>query len=766
MENCRVSTHGKMDIRNVMENLEELLTCPLCSNVVRNPKLTPCLHTFCCDCLKDIARNRPYQTTISCPLCQTDIRKPEGNQFDSFPSNLYITRLLDLLIAKRRNYPDAACGNCQKKGILSAFCFACDTFMCDECLNAHNVITRSNTHRTVNLGKFKMKDFEDLLRRPMLCSHKFKEKGIVEYFCYDCNSCVCHVCNIAVQHTHRIVDLHEAASEQKLKLREMNSKLKDKVRMVEIGIRNVEHRSMEVDEQIEYLKKDITTKMDKLVAAIRTHQEEMIQNLETIRKDKIENLTFQLKLYETAMMQTESTFVYIEELVQRNISEEILNIKDHVTSRVEEIAKIQVGTNPAENEQVGYVPEAQIYDRLQSSSLGRIVTSLTEPSMSTAQGDGLYDVSAGEEAEFTVTSRNAQGEICYSEIDHVVVEVKSAMWGIIESRVRNYRNGTYDVTYLPRVPGPHRVQIEVGGHLIRDSPFMVEVQPPILSPLKSFGSHGNPDGKFSQPHGVAGSNKGHIVVSDSLKHRIHVFTSDGGQILDFGGEGTKDGKLYHPMAIAFDRSQKFVLVADSDNNRVQYFDVRTGKYVKKFGSEGSAHGQFNGPCGISVDGKDRVIVTDWNNHRVQVFSHEGKFLFKFGDAGNDRLIHPRFAIYHDAEERFVVSDTGNDVVKVYDQNGDLLRIIGKPGSKKGEFCGPRGLAIDKNQNIIVCDFENHRLQVFSIKGVVLNSFGTNGKGIGQFAFPLSVSVVGENRVIVSDWGNNRIQIFKYRDSVN
>ena len=213
-----------------------------------------------------------------------------------------------------------------------------------------------------------MRDYEDLLRRPMLCAHKFKEKGVVEYFCYDCDACVCHICNIAIQHTHRIVDLHEAASEQKLKLRQLNTKLKEKIRMVELGVHNVEHRSMEVEEQVEYLKKDITAKMDNLVAIIRAHQEEMIQTLENISKDKIENLTFQLKLFETMMTQTESSFVFIEDLLQRNISEEILNIKNHVTSRVEEIANIEVGTNPAENELLSYVPNAEIFDGLQNST--------------------------------------------------------------------------------------------------------------------------------------------------------------------------------------------------------------------------------------------------------------------------------------------------------------------------------------------------------------------------------------------------------------
>lgn len=121
-------------------------------------------------------------------------------------------------------------------------------------------------------------------------------------------------------------------------------------------------------------------------------------------------------------------------------------------------------------------------------------------------------------------------------------------------------------------------------------------------------------------------------------------------------------------------------------------------------------------------------------------------------------------MYHEKENCFVVSDTGNNVLKVFDSEGKFSHVIGRPGQKRGELRGPRGLAVDKDGNIVVCDFENHRLQFFKVDGTVLNSFGTRGKGIGQFAFPLSVSITGGGtRVVVSDWGNNRIQIFKSRD---
>lgn len=51
------------------------------------------------------------------------------------------------------------------------------------------------------------------------------------------------------------------------------------------------------------------------------------------------------------------------------------------------------------------------------------------------EGDGVDEVFVGEEVEFIVIIRNVQGEVSYSEIDYVVVEVKLLMWGFIESRV-------------------------------------------------------------------------------------------------------------------------------------------------------------------------------------------------------------------------------------------------------------------------------------------------------------------------------------------
>ena len=49
-----------------------------------------------------------------------------------------------------------------------------------------------------------------------------------------------------------------------------------------------------------------------------------------------------------------------------------------------------------------------------------------------------------------------------------------------------------------------------------------------------------------------------------------------------------------------------------------------------FGSQGSAEGQFDFPCGVTVG---HVVVADADNHRVQVLTQEGLFVRKFGSKG-------------------------------------------------------------------------------------------------------------------------------------
>ena len=70
-------------------------------------------------------------------------------------------------------------------------------------------------------------------------------------------------------------------------------------------------------------------------------------------------------------------------------------------------------------------------------------------------------------------------------------------------------------------------------------------------------------------------------------------------------------------------------VADYDNNRIQKFNSN-GTFITKWGSNGSADGQFNDPQGVAVDSSGNVYVADYYNNRIQKFNSNGTFITKWG----------------------------------------------------------------------------------------------------------------------------------------
>ena len=72
-----------------------------------------------------------------------------------------------------------------------------------------------------------------------------------------------------------------------------------------------------------------------------------------------------------------------------------------------------------------------------------------------------------------------------------------------------------------------------------------------------------------------------------------------------------------------------------------------GNFLRKFGSRGSARGQFNKPSNIAFDRNDNVFIGDFRNERVQIFGPDGAYISEFG--GNIEPIVEVYGVCIDSE---------------------------------------------------------------------------------------------------------------------
>jgi DNA-binding beta-propeller fold protein YncE len=195
------------------------------------------------------------------------------------------------------------------------------------------------------------------------------------------------------------------------------------------------------------------------------------------------------------------------------------------------------------------------------------------------------------------------------------------------------------------------------------------------------------------------------------------------------------GQFFEPRGVAVDQTSGNAYLADTGDNRVDEFGPE-GEFVRAWGwgvtngaSEfqtcttacrpgltGSGVGQFSGVQGVAVDGNGDVYVVDSENHRVEKFGPDGKFLLMFGKGVN-------------------VTSTG-DVCegKPGEECGP-----GQQGLEPGELFFSPSIAVDPSGTVYVGDYG--RVEEFSEAGEFVGQFPVaEGVPVGSLAANASKEV--------------------------
>lgn len=99
---------------------------------------------------------------------------------------------------------------------------------------------------------------------------------------------------------------------------------------------------------------------------------------------------------------------------------------------------------------------------------------------------------------------------------------------------------------------------------------------------------------------------------------------------------------------------------------------------------------------------------------------------------------------------------------LYNPDMASLAVFGAPGSGRGRFSRPRGVACLPDGTVAVADSGNDRVVFLRFSGRTLSwdrTLGGEGRGAGQFEDPEDVALDSQGRLFVADTGNDRVQVF-------
>ena len=544
-----------MDVRQLLNNLKKDAECPLGLDTLKKPKTLTCLHSFCLECLDQHANfaRREQETTIKCPVCLTSFQIPEGDTFAGLPASFHMNRLVAIIALGGESEEAQKCTSCEGTSAATSYCFDCHDFYCGECLCFLNRITG---HRNVVIENLQAQDVEELIHRPAMRAEKSHGKEILEYFCQECQVCICHKCGLVNHNRHAMVDVQQAAEELKMQMMDVMEKVKEKVSACNMEMKKANERFEKHKEEILAAESKVTATVEKLVTILGEHETAMKTKLHDIYETLQKEHALQQNSFELLTAQLKSSVEYGEAIIQRSIAPEISQSKQAVIGRCEELSNgdnVDIKKFPY----VDYVTNEENLQNVRCSVLGQAVCSCTDPTRSVAEGSGLHASEVGQEAKFTVGTKDAEEKLCYCKDDRVAVSIQSPNWKIrkLEKTIEDSKDGKYTVKYRAESVGQFDVLITVDGEPLPCCPLRVQVTPHQYQTVFTFGSQGNGQGQFNWPEGFAVSEKtGNIAGADHNKNIIQIFTPEGKYITEFGQQRPCAKGPSEPCSVAFSMS--------------------------------------------------------------------------------------------------------------------------------------------------------------------------------------------------------------------
>ena len=570
---------GPDPVSETVLELEQEVTCGICHDRYQEPKLLPCCHYYCKQCIISLSSRYQPNQPFPCPDCREPTLLP-GNDPDRLPTAFFINRMKELhsRMEKAHGKLEAPCEMCSY-GKATAFCRQCVNFICDECVTSHQRLRVFAGHVVSTLEELKQGGVKELSAVDTPAQKCPDHDEPLKIFCFDCKQLICRDCVMFEHAGHKSAYVKKAAPETRKKLAEHLSPLKNLLPDLSTAVNQVRATKQEIQAEGKLVEKQVNAKFQELHDILEQCKARVLKNAHDIGERKMEKLTVQEKGLDLSVGCVQSLVDFVERTLENASDEELITMQEQVVSRIDaevvKRGKEAASADPVEKADFGV--EVFVSEDLKKLCESNVVVYKDKPVVS---GEGIKVAEVDKSAKLSLVFPCTQQKppVIQATLKSLVDQTSLQLEAV------PVKKGVYSIEYIPKVRGRHHLLISVDGRPITGSPFSVSVRIPFT--------------KLDKPvREIRGINPWFLTVNSSNE----MILSDCDQdvvIMNKQGERLRSiSKIQHGLnsvhGVAVDKDDN-IYVSDFGNNCVYKFN-RNGELLERVGKSGSGPGEFQFP---------------------------------------------------------------------------------------------------------------------------------------------------------------------------
>ncbi|XP_078602834.1 uncharacterized protein LOC144876914 [Branchiostoma floridae x Branchiostoma japonicum] len=657
---------------------DEFLVCQVCLEDFKQPKMLPCLHTFCQPCLEKLLATEPVGK-LDCPTCRQDAPLPE-NGIQGLKPNFLVGKLRDIL-QQPQQHPKGETSQAREVGIpctacevgksAQFYCLECTDYLCRKCNYTHGRFKGTKSHKVVTIQDLQSgKAAAELRARETSKCEDHQELN--KFYCDTCHRVICLHCVVTAHKDHQYVEIEKAAEREGAKIKAKLATVKNRADLHEKWIEELQSVKDEWSSEVQRTEEQIKKQVNSIIEAAKKVGKDRIAQLRAMNAAREKQMEAVMEAAEMDLASARSCVQFTHNVLEYGSPAEVMSVAGELTGRLDQTAG---GKNT------------------EKSELTKNIVNLT------------VDPPAGEVeqkvAKLVGGINQVRTPLCPQQnITQVRPNMVIGNGGMSLKHVKTEKGrGGGQFYYLSSIAVTTEGDIIVTDHSNKR--------------LQCLDKGGSFKGKVNlgfMPECVAALTNGELLVTGD-GHRIHVLDKQERESRVIQVTGTAEKRAV-TNGITVDGLGRVIVTIG-----YQVFVLSpSGDVMMKFGDEGQGQQQLSSSLLVTINSTNQIIISDYNNDNVKIFDPSGRHIFTCESCGSgpghDQLDGPR-SVITDSEDNIIVADCGNNRVSVFSRDGTFIRhVLTEEGH--GRF-SPMGLALTHDGHLIVSEYLQNTIKFFDGK---------------------------------------------------